>query len=145
MLRCQQKVVLAGCFSGTSKDLALEVGAGGVRPLLELRCEADEAGTRVWLHTLQSEGTRKLVCSPDTDVYHIGLPLVTSHLCDVYVRISMFSSLDHRYMSLNTLCKALQDDPDLASLPREILPQLLQTLFISTDLTTFQVWASVPS
>ena len=36
-------------FSGTSENLALEVGAGGVRPLLELRCEADEADTRVWL------------------------------------------------------------------------------------------------
>ena len=90
MLRCQQKLVVAGCLSGNLEDCALAVGVNGVHPLPELRCEAD---TRVWLHVLRSEGTCKLVCSPDTDVYHIGLPLV---LCEVYVRISVFSSLEHR-------------------------------------------------
>ena len=48
--------------------------------------------TRVWLHVLRSQGTHKLVCSPDTDVYHIGLPLVHNQSLDVYVRISVFSS-----------------------------------------------------
>ena len=132
MLRCQQKLVVAGCLSGNLEDCALAVGVNGVHPLPELRCEPDEADTRVWLHLLWSEGTCKLVCSPDTDVYHIGLPLVACQLCEVYVRISVFSSLEHRYLSLSTLCTALTNDPDLASVPRDILPRLLQILFIST-------------
>ena len=48
------------------------------------------------------------------------------------MRISVFSSLEHHYLSLSTLCIALTNDPDLASVPREILPRLLQILFIST-------------
>ena len=33
-----------------------------------LLCNAEEADTRVWLHTLNSPGLRKLILSPDTDV-----------------------------------------------------------------------------
>jgi len=41
-----------------------------------LTCDAEESDTRVWLHVVHSAGTRKLLFSPDTDVYHIGLFLV---------------------------------------------------------------------
>ena len=76
LLRRGQRLVVAGCFSGFSEDQAMGVGVDGVQPLPELRCEADEADTRVWLHVVRTEGTCKLVCSPDREVYHIGLPLV---------------------------------------------------------------------
>ena len=72
--RDQQKVVLAGCFDGVEEDQAWEVGVEGVQPVHDLHCEAEEADTRVWIHVLRSPATRKLLCSPDTDVYHIGLP-----------------------------------------------------------------------
>ena len=68
-LRDQQKVVLAGCFDGVEEDQAWEVG---IQPVPDFHYEAEEADTRVWLHVLRSPGTRKLLCSPDTDVYHIG-------------------------------------------------------------------------
>ena len=67
-LRCQQKLVVVGCFSGNSENIAWGVGVDGVQPLSEFRCEADEADTRIWLHTIQSEGTCKPLCSPHTDV-----------------------------------------------------------------------------
>ena len=46
----------------------------GVNPIPELRCNVEEADTRVWLHALKGEGPHKLLCSSDTDftilVYH---------------------------------------------------------------------------
>ena len=131
-LREHQKVILAGCFSGVEEDQAWEVSTGGVQPVPTLSCGAEEADTRVWLHVLRSPGTRKLVCSPDTDVYHIGLPLICNQPLDVFVRISMFSSQEHRYLSLKNLTTSLQGDPDLSSVPRDLLPKMLQTLFICT-------------
>ena len=103
-----------------------------VQPVPTLSCGAEEADTRVWLHVLRSPGTHKLVCSPDTDVYHIGLPLMCNQLLDIFVRISVFSSQEHRYLSLKKLTTSLQGDPDLSSVLGEILPKVLQTLFVST-------------
>ena len=107
-----QKVILAGCFSGVEEDQAWKV-----LQVHNLSCEAEEADTRVWLHVLRSPGTRKLVCSPDTDVYHIGLPLICNQPLDVFVCISVFSSQEHRYLSLNSLHTSLQGEPDLSSIP----------------------------
>ena len=98
--RGQQELVLAGCFAGVEEDQAWEVGVGGVQPVPALNCEAEEADTRVWLHVLRSPGSKKLVCLPDTDVYHIGLPLLANQSMDVFVCVSVFSSQEHRYMSL---------------------------------------------
>ena len=131
-LRDHQKVILAGCFSGVEEDQAWEVTTRGAQPVPILSCGAEEADTRVWLHVLRSPGTRKLVCSPDTDVYHIGLPLVHNQPIDVLVCVSMFSSQEHRYLSLNKLITSLEGDPDLSSIPRELLPKVLQILFICT-------------
>ena len=86
-LREHQKVILAGCFSGV-KDQAWEVTTRGAQTVPTLSYEAQEADTRVWLHVLRSQGTRKLVCSPDTNVYHIGLPSVHSHW--MYMSASVF-------------------------------------------------------
>ena len=114
------------------EDQAWEVTTGGVQPVPTLSCGAEEADTRVWLHVPRSPGTRKLVCSPDTDVYHIGLPLICNQSQDVFVRISVFSSQEYRYLSLNSLVTSLEGDPDLSSVPRDLLPKVLQTLFICT-------------
>ena len=130
-LREHQKVILAGCFSGVEGGPSLGISTGGVQTFPTLSCGAEEADTRVWLHVLRSPGTRKLVCSPDTDVYHIGLPLMCNEPLDVLVRISVFSSQEHRYVSLKNLTTSLKGDPDLNSIPRDLLPKMLQT-FICT-------------
>lgn len=40
-----------------------------------LEYNAEETAIGVWLHVMHSTGQKKLVLSPDTDVYHIGIPL----------------------------------------------------------------------
>ncbi len=55
-----------------------------------LTSNAEESDTRIWLHVLHSAGTRKLVLSPDTDVYHIGLTIIAETQLDVVVRLSPF-------------------------------------------------------
>jgi len=105
--------------------------ATNAQPNPLLNCSAEEADTRIWLHVRQSCGTRKLVCSPDTDVFHICLPIVsTQH--DVYVQISTLTTPDARFLHLNLLHTALAGDPDLASTPTSQLPKILQMTFICT-------------
>ena len=43
----------------------------------DLSSNADEADLRVWLHCKNSCGIHKLLYSPDTDVYHIGLTVLS--------------------------------------------------------------------
>ena len=76
MVRGQQRVILAGCFPGESEDQAWTVSTTGTQPLPTLNCGAEEADTRIWLHVLHSQYSHALVRSPDTDVYHIGFPLL---------------------------------------------------------------------
>ena len=72
--------MVAGCF-GEGKVLSIE--PSGVQECSLLTSDAEESDTRVWLHVVHSAGTRKLLFSPDTDVYHIGLPLLNPYLYDV--------------------------------------------------------------
>ena len=48
-----------------------------------LACNAEEADMRIWLHVIHSAGQKKLVLSPETDVYHIGLPIVSQTTLEV--------------------------------------------------------------
>lgn len=129
ILHGNQKVVLAGCFTGDAQDQAWELSANNAQPNPLLNCSTEEAETRIWLHVRQSCGTRKLVRSTDTDVFHIGLPISTQH---VYVQISTLTSPDARFLHLNLLRTALAGDPDLATAPASQLPKILQTAFICT-------------
>ena len=57
-------------------------------PCPRLWTNANEADQRVWLHCVHSCGTRKLIFSPDTDVYHVGLtvaPLIPRS--EIFVQI----------------------------------------------------------
>ena len=48
------------------------------RPTFYVYSNADESDNRVWLHCVHSHGTLKLIYSPDTDIYHIGLAIIQS-------------------------------------------------------------------
>ena len=89
--------------------------------------DAIEADTKLWLHVANSAVTKKLLFSPDTDVYHIGLT-VFNYAHDVYVVISPLSSLTTKYLHVNQLLIDLAGDPSLALIPVSIRPQVLQTL-----------------
>lgn len=132
LIHGNKQLVLAGCFDGDSEDQAWVVSSSDKQPYPFLNCDAEEADTRVWLHAFKAASSRVLVCSPDTDVYHIGLPMTHQYSVEVIVQLSALTDLEHRYLDLNKLCSALTDDPDLAAVPPTLRPQLMQSLFICT-------------
>ena len=116
ILHGDQRVVTSGCYDGGK---AMTISASGVEECPSLVCDAEESDTRVWLHVLRSSGHKKLLYSPDTDVYHIGLTLIDPSVHDVYVQLSNISSPELRLLHLNQL---LRDDPDLSLVPIVLRP-----------------------
>ena len=102
-------------------------------------CKAEESDTRIWFHVKHTVSRNILIMSPDTDVYHIGSPLQRSTDKHVILQINKFSSRDLRFLDMNALNKALQNDPNLSHLEPDTLPSTLQTLYVSTgcDYTSF--------
>lgn len=98
----------------------------------QLTSNAEESDTRIWLHVLHSGGTRKLVLSSNTDVYHIGLRVIAKTELDVIVRLSPFSSIEQRLLRLPALLTSFNDDPDLVALEERKIAHIIQTLFVTT-------------
>ena len=98
-----------------------------------LTSNAEESDTKIWLHVLHSADTKKLVLSPDTDVYHIGLTVIAAETdLDVIVRLSPFSSIEQRLLHLPALLTSFKNDPNLAAVQERKIAQIIQTLFITT-------------
>ena len=78
MQDCQTPYV-AGGFDEPITNTAWYIRAEGEtilkQPNPAYTCNAAETDTRLWLHVKKSSSTTFLVFSPDTDVYHVGLPL----------------------------------------------------------------------
>ena len=81
---------------------------------------------------MNSAGNKKFVLSPDTDVYHVGLPIVAGTELECTVRLSLFNSTEQRFLDLQALITALQNDPSLATIEQLTLPSVMQMLYIST-------------
>ena len=79
----------------------------------------------------QSTSSKILILSPDTDIYHIGLPLINENKY-IIIQINSYSSKDLTYISILALKFALANDSDLAQLPHSVLPQIFQTLYVVT-------------
>ena len=99
---------------------------------------AEEADTRIWLHIKHSTGNRKLIFSPDTNVYHIGLT-------DAFIASNVLLSpigRELKLLHLNELDLALQSDSDLQSIPPHKQKEILQVLHVLTgcDFTSFFRW-----
>ena len=102
-------------------------------PRPTLWTNADEADLRVWLHCMHSEGHRKLIFSPDTDIYHIGLTAISLiPNTQVIVQLSKDHTDGARLLCLNTLLDALSNDPDLADIHPNLRAQAMQSLYVST-------------
>ena len=129
-LKPPQKFVTAGGLEDDLRNKVLTVTSPS-QPQTDpcLTSNAGESDSRIWLHVLNSGGTKKLLLSPDTDVYHIGLPIVA---LDVIVRLSPFSSLEQRLLNLPALISAFEDDPDLSGIEKTDIPKIVQMLFITT-------------
>ena len=98
-LQPQQRYVTAGGFSGVLSNQALFTEPKRTPQCdSRLACNAEEADMRIWLHVIHSAGQKKLVLSPDTDVYHIGLPIVPQTMLEVNVHASklfLFTGITH--------------------------------------------------
>ena len=83
-----------------------------------------------------------LIFSPDTaDVYHIGLVL-TQHIPNkVFIQMSKKDSAS--FLNLNLLLEALQGDPYLSSITSTLLPQALQSLYVSTGCDYISFFVSI--
>ena len=130
-LRSNQKLYIAGAFENELADTAwyIQHGSKNLQPDPTFNSNAEETDTRIWLHARKTPHNKILVISPDTDVYHIGLPLQCAIQKQVIVQVSPVNSKDLKLIHLTQLIKALQDDPDLAGINPSILPQILQTLY----------------
>ena len=58
---------------------------------------------------------------------------------DIIVQLSKPSDKESRFIHMNSLIQALENDPDLSELPPSILPQILQSVYVATgcDYTSF--------
>ena len=91
----------------------------------DLSSNADETDLRVWLHCKYSCGIHKVIYSPDTDVYHIGLTVLSEiPEREVIVQLSKHTHDRARYLKVNDLVTALSMDPDLSQIPTHTRPQL---------------------
>ena len=88
----------------------------------------------MWLHCLNTPGQRKLIFSPDTDVYHIGLTLLSQFVpgSEIFIQLSKSYTEDARFLNLNALLTAISGDYALNSIPEELQLQSLQTLYVCT-------------
>ena len=124
----------AGGFDGTQQNQAMftEFNAHP-QPDSRLMCNAEETDYWIWLHVLNSAGEKKLVLSPDTDVYHIGLPHIVGTDLDVIVRLSPFNCKELRVLHMQHLLTAFTNDPDLlATILEPLTPLAMQALYVCT-------------
>ncbi len=139
-----QMLVLAGGFDGDIEDTAWTITKVKstsssdsssevlVEPNPNLRCVAEETDTRLWLHVKKPNCSNILIMSTDTDIYNIGLPLLS--VCDknIMVQLNPYYSKELKYLHFTAFLQVLQNDPDLSSIPAEKIPQIFQSLFVST-------------
>ena len=86
-----------------------------------LQSNADKTDTRIWLHVKQSAGQKKLILSPDTDVYHMGRSVVSELNVEVMIKLSPISSLELQILNTQALLAALNNNPKLAIIPQALI------------------------
>ena len=79
-------------------------------------CIAEETDTRQWLHATECPLHNIPVLSPDTDVYHIGLPLACINNKEIIVQLSAINDKQLKLLHMSSLVKALDHDPDLSKI-----------------------------
>ena len=81
-LQPDQKFFTSGGFYGELCNKCISITNENQKEVFSiLESNSEETDLRIWLHCKYAFGTKKIIYSPDTDVYHIGLPLV--HQWDV--------------------------------------------------------------
>ena len=132
-MRCNQSLFLARCFSGESENNAWVIHSSETTavPVPHYHSNAEEANNWIRRHATQTWATKILIYSPDTDVYNIGLGL-NQMLRQYIIQLNVPHAQKSRYLHINNLQEALNNDPDLAALPRDKVGMIMQTLYIAT-------------
>ena len=118
----------------TREGAQLVTSNGETLPCPQLWSNADEADLRVWLHYVHSAGTQKLIFSPDTDVYHIGLTIAPRLPgAEIVLQLTKTFREGSKFLLLRKfLLEALYSDPVLHRIPIDLRPQALQSLYVCT-------------
>ena len=91
---------------------------------------AEEADIRIWRHAYHTKANRILIYSPDTDVYNIHnvgrFANIHAPHVECIVQINLPHCNEQRFVHLYNLKSALENDPDLTSIPRERLLRTFQ-------------------
>ena len=131
---------IAGALDTEKSDTAwfVSVDQPKPQPTLDYKSNAEETDTRIWLHVHKSTQQRFYIMSPDTDVYHIALPLHFGNK-EILIEINVTGSTQKRILSVSNLKSNLASDPDLSGISPTLLPQVVQTLYTVTgcDYTSF--------
>ena len=93
---------------------------------------AKEADQLVWRHAVMCPSSTVLIFSPDTDIFVIELGILSGYSKQFVVQNNLPHSGVQKYINVNNLPSALQNDSDLASLATETIPGIMVGLFVAT-------------
>ena len=127
-----QTLYVAGGFepsiTNTAWCVCIKDGKVIKEPDPSYTCNAEETDTRLWLHVKNSTHKNFLVLSPDTDTYHIGLPLQQTK--QVVIQVGPINSRELKFLNMTALSTALMNDPDLIHIDPSSILQVMQTIFV---------------
>ena len=125
-------MALAGCFSGEREEKSWLITGGTVIPECTdlYTSNAQEADMRIWRHANVRKPSKFLICSPDTNVYSIGL-LFVNPSWEIKVQTNLLHH-PQQYIDLNKSSVCFQCDPCLAS----IIPSKLNSIFLQLYIVT---------
>lgn len=135
-LNDKQSFITAGAMADDSGEAILVGKDLDPRIYPALTSNAEESDTRIWLHIKHSAGVKKLIQSPDTDTYHVGLIFVTTQM-EVIVQLSHPSDRHLRLLHLHTLIDLLNRDPELANLSKDHRTWIMQCLYVDVIMCPF--------
>ena len=125
-LQHHHKLIVAGCFDQSTHSSPMVIHGNGhlPEPIRKYETNAEEADMIIWRHAIQCEGRHTYLLTRHRCV--IGLPLVDPSR-QYIIQNNVPHAQDLKYVHLNALIKALKDDPDLASLPPDLVAPLLSS------------------
>ena len=133
--------VLSGGFHKVLKidgPVTVIADSSGVSPF-HFQCNHEESDTQIWLHVQDTRCRNILVRSVDRDIAMVGLPFMPRFI-DKNVYIQYDSSKSGKYLHMNVLQKAINDDDKLSGIDISIRCSVIQTLYITSGCDFVSYW-----
>ena len=111
LLQPGKVIIIGGGFLDSHKTVHVELGTS--YELGTHITNIDEGDSLVWFYALKSKYDNIVIYSPDNDVYHIGLPLISDIINKDVVILTDFN--DKNYIKINTLKNEIAQDLDFMS------------------------------